>query len=91
MAVSWCWFLVPAGYTASDIKTRFSHVHNTIQTLDSQLAYVSVVMYNFCENEIYDEIAYQVDNVSMGSRTGLHSAIILAVRIVSGTTFTRNQ
>ena len=48
-------------------------------------------MYNFCENEIYDEIAYQVDNVSMGSRTGLHSAIILAVRIVSGTTFTRNQ
>jgi len=54
--------------------------------LGSQLAYVSVVMYNFCENEIYDEIAYQVDSLGMGSRlASTLFAIILSVRIVSGT------
>jgi hypothetical protein len=43
-------------------------------------------MYNFCENEIYDEIAYQVDSLGMGSRlASTLFAIILSVGIVSGT------
>ena len=49
-------------------------------------------MYNFCETETLDIIAYQADDASIGARlASTLFAIILAVYIVSRTSFTRNR